>query len=143
MNYLKMGQPISNLDYIKQDHGPTPEPSKFLFIRDRLESNGALEKIETHYFGRTQIKYVAKREPEIDVFEKEELVIINDVLESIGDTNATELSDYTHTFIAWIFANHKENLPFYTFLLTNKDPELKDYKWADKVIKAHQKSPDA
>jgi len=140
MNYLIKGKPISDLEYIKQERGPTPDPSGFLSIRDKLETKGELQKVETDYFGRTQIRYIAKREPFIDVFEKEELVLINDVIESIGDTNATDISDYTHTFIAWIFANNKERLPFYTFLLTNKEPDLKDYKWAEKTIQRYEKN---
>lgn len=137
MNYLKKGKPITELEYIKQERGPTPDPVKYLSIRDKLEIKGELQKIETDYFGRTQIRYIAKRQPVIDVFEKEELVLINDVIESIGDNNAADISDYIHTFIAWIFAQHKEQLPFYTFLLTNREPDLKDYKWAENSIRRY------
>jgi hypothetical protein len=138
MSYLKTGKPLTDLTYIKQERGPTPEPSKFLSIRDSLIANGDLAKINADYFGRMQVKFIAKREPKIDVFEKDEIVLINDVIESISDRNASEISDYTHQFIAWIFSNHKEELPFYTFLLTHSEPELKDYKWANRSIKAYQ-----
>jgi Protein of unknown function (DUF4065) len=134
MNYLKRGNPISELEYIKQELGPTPTPAKFLSVRTKLENEGELEKIEVDYFGRKQIRYIAKRQPNVDVFEKDEIVLINDVLESLGDVSAKGISDYTHTFISWIFANHMENLPFYTFLLTNKEPDLSDYEWAKKSI---------
>ncbi len=143
MNYLKKGVPISDLKYIKQAFGPTPEPSHFLSIRDRLVANKELEKISTLYFGRAQIKFIAKRKPNIDVFEKDEIVLINDVLESISDSSATEISDYTHQFIAWIFANNKEELPFYTFLLTHTEPDSKDYQWANKAIKEYLKDQKA
>lgn len=139
MNYLRKGKPISNLEYIKQELGPTPKPSLYLSVRSKLEASGELEKIETDYFGRKQIRHIAKRQPNIDVFEKDELVLINDVIESIGDKNAKDLSDYTHTFISWIVANNMEHLPFYTFLLTNKEPELKDYAWAENAIKEYEK----
>jgi len=140
MSYLKTGHPISSFKYIKQEFGPTPEPSKFLSIRDALVSTGDLEQIKSDYFGRKQLKFVANREPKIDVFTKGELVLINDVIESISDHNATEISDYTHQFIAWIFANHKEELPFYTFLLTRSEPASGDYEWARKSIRAYKSS---
>src|SRR6266487_4488799 len=66
MNYLKTGKPISDFDYIKQDHGPTPDPSHYLSIRDWLVINDELEKVESDYFGRTQIKYFPKREPKLN-----------------------------------------------------------------------------
>jgi hypothetical protein len=138
MSYLKKGEPITELSYIKQERGPTPHPGKFLPVRDALVSSGELERIDTSYFGRTQNKYVAKREPKIDVFDKEEIFLIDDVLESICDHNASEISDYTHQFISWIVANHKEELPFYTFLITSKEPELRDYEWADKALKLYK-----
>jgi hypothetical protein len=143
MSYLKTGKPISIFEYIKQDYGPTPEPAQYLSIRDKLVFNEELEKVESNYFGRPQIKYVAKRKPKITVFEKEEIVLINDVIDSICDINASDISDYTHAFISWIFAKHKEKLPFYTFLLTSKEPEMKDYEWAKKAVKAYQKTKNA
>jgi hypothetical protein len=137
MSYLKNGKPISRLEYIKQEFGPTPDPKEFLSLRDTLILNNDLEKVEANYFGRTQIKYVAKREPNVSVFDKDEIVLINDVIESISDTNATEISDYTHQFISWIFASKKEKLPFYTFLLTNAEPETKHLNWANGLINSY------
>lgn len=143
MSYLKKGAPISDLTYIKQERGPTPDPAKFLSIRDSLVEKNELEKVNTVYFGRNQIRFIAKREPDVKVFEKEEIVLINDVIESISDHNATEISDYTHTFISWIFAQHKEELPFYAFLLTHTEPDSKDYQWAKKSIRDYVKNQKA
>lgn len=140
MSYLNKGKAISNLEYIKQERGPTPDPSVYLSVRDKLEITGELEKIEKDYFGRKQIRYIAKREAFIEVFSDEEIALISDVIESIEDINATDISDYTHTFIAWIFAHHKEHLPFYTFLLTSKEPDDKSIRWAEKSIRRYTKN---
>jgi hypothetical protein len=140
MSYLKTGKPISNLTYIKQEFGPTPEPSKYLSIRDHLTKTEELEKVETFYFGKKQTKFIAAREANIRVFDTDEIVLIDDVLESICELNAATISDFTHQFISWIFANHKEELPFYTFLLSKTEPEKKDYTWANQAIKAYYKS---
>jgi len=140
MSYLRTGNPITDFTYIKQERGPTPLPSIFLPIRDTLVANKELEKIDADYFGRKQQKFISKREPQIDVFDKDEIFLIDDVLESIGDHNAAEISDYTHQFLAWIIANDKEELPFYSFLLTENEPEVKDLEWANKSIKAYKSS---
>jgi hypothetical protein len=140
MSFLKFGHPITDLTYIKQEHGPTPTPSKFLQIREILVANGELEKVDADYFGRKQYKFIAKRNPRIEIFDKDEIFLIDEVLENICDQNATELSNYTHQFLAWIIANDKEELPFYSFLLTKDDAEPKDLEWADKSIKAYKSS---
>ena len=140
VNYLKTGKPITELTYIKQEKGPTPNPNKFLSIRDALVANGDLEKIEMDYFGRTQQKFIAKREPNINVFTKEEIFLIDGVLESICDHNATEISELSHLFLAWNIAENKEELPFHSFLLDIEDPTDKDLEWANKEIKLFKKS---
>jgi hypothetical protein len=140
MSYFKKGKAITDFRYMKQELGPTPDPAQFLPTREDLVAKGDLQKTNADYFGRTQFKYIASREPDIEVFEKDEIFLINDVIESIGDQNGAEISDYTHQFIAWIFANHKEELPFYTFLLTSKEPEAKDYEWAAKALKIYEAS---
>jgi hypothetical protein len=138
VSYLKTGQPISDLSYIKQERGPTPNPNKFLPLRDFLVSNGDLEKIDVNYFGFLQNKFISKREPRIKVFTKDEIFLIDEVLSSISDQNASEISEYTHNFLAWIFANNKEELPFYSFLLTTADLNAKDFEWAKKSIKTYK-----
>ena len=138
MAYLKTGSPITNFEYIKQEFGPTPEPKPFLDARDMLEIAGDLKKIEIDYFGRKQVKFIAQRDPDVSVFKKDELVIINDVIESISNVSASQISDYTHTFISWVFARPKEKLPFYTFLLTSTDPETKHFEWANDIIKSYK-----
>ncbi len=69
MHYLKKGFSITELSYIKQEHGPIPDPAKYLYIRDSLEANGDLKRINAEYFGRKQLKFISTREPNIEVFE--------------------------------------------------------------------------
>jgi hypothetical protein len=141
--YLKTGGPISDFKYIKQDQGPTPAPGQFLPLRDYLVTNNDLQKIDVDCFGKTQYKFIAKREPKIDVFTKEEIFAIDEVLESIGEMTAAELSEYTHQLIAWIVAKDKEELPLYSYLLTKEEPEAKDIEWANNAIREYESSLNA
>lgn len=140
MNYLKKGEPLTIFRYIKQQPGPTPDPSQFLPMVEYLIDKGDLTKINARYFGSTQLKYLPRREPQIEVFEKDELMLINDFIESICDPIASDLSDYIHNSLAWIIAYEGEELPFYSLLLKSKEPEEKDYKWAEKALKAYEAS---
>lgn len=139
VSYLKAGKPISQLTYIKQERGPTPHPVKFLPIRDALVTNADLEKVEVDYFGRIQQKFIAKREPDINVFNKDEIFLMDAVLENICDHNATEISDLSHLFLAWNIAENKEELPFFSFLLETEEPTAADYDWANKEIKLYKR----
>lgn len=140
MSYLKRGKPVTAFDYIKQGFGHTPNPSSFLSIRDSLVSNKQLQKVESEYFGRKQIKFISNSTADINVFDKGEIVLIDEVLESLCQMSAKEVSDYSHTFISWKFAQDKEKLPMFTFLLSKEDPSTKDYAWATKEIEAYRKN---
>lgn len=141
MSYLRTKKPISDLSYIKQAKGPTtPQPSKFLPIRDHLVTKGDLEKIEVDYFGRKQHKFIAKRDPDIKVFNKDEIFLIDEVLDFICEQNATQISDLTHLFDCWQIAEDKEELPFHSFLLNHEEPSAKDLAWAEASIKKYKKS---
>jgi hypothetical protein len=133
--YLKTGNPISEFKYVKQQHGPTPEPVMFLSIKEQLEVSGELEIIEAEYFGRIQKRFIAKRAPSVDVFTAAQIAIMDDVLSSIGDWNGSEASDFSHQFPAWQVAEDKEELPFFTFLLTSSPPREEDIAWAKSEIK--------
>ena len=139
MSYVKNRKPITDFKYIKTEHGPTPDPAQFLPTRKHLVANGDLQKIKADYFGRTQFKYIASREPDTEVFDKDEISLINDVIENIFNQNGTEMMDVYQSF-AWIFANENEEMPLYSFLFTSKKPEAKDYEWAAKVLKNYEAS---
>jgi hypothetical protein len=135
MNYVEKGETITGMDYIRQDRGQTPKPQDFLQIRDELCLLGEIEKVEKLYFGRKQIKYISNSKPKLNNINKEELRLIDSILGILSSYNATDVSDYSHTFISWKFAKDKEELPFYTFLLTKKDPECEDIAWAKRMYK--------
>jgi hypothetical protein len=140
MSYLKKGMPISHFEYIKQKFGPTPKPAQFLQIKDELITKKEMDVVDVNYFGREQKKFRALREPDMSVFSSDEINIINSVLDSICDTNAVDISEYSHKFIAWQFASEKESLPYYTFLLSNKEPEPQDHEWAKRSMERYKQS---
>lgn len=130
INYLQTGSPISDLKYVKQEFGPTPEPSQFLSLRDDLVRTGAMEIEIGEYFGRPQKRLLPKRTSELKYFQGTEIALIDNVLHNIRDLNASEASELTHKFPAWEVANNKEALPLYTFLISCKEPSQEDIDWA-------------
>ncbi|AYB29344.1 Panacea domain-containing protein [Chryseolinea soli] len=134
ISYLKRGKGISNFTYVKQTFGPTPEPRQFLFLRDTMVASGDIEITESEFFGRLQKRFVARREPEVDVFNVEEIIIIDDVLSNIEDFTGAQISEMSHEFPAWKAAADREELPLFTFLLSSKTPTESDIEWAKAAI---------
>lgn len=131
INYLKTGYPISDFKYIKQERGPTPEPSQFLRLRSDLERSSSIEMVEAEYFGRLQKRLVAKRRANLDEFSSSEIALIDGILNDLRDLKGTQASDLSHQYPAWQVAGQKEVLPFYTFLITSKEASDEDIKWAN------------
>ncbi len=130
VSYLKRGKPISSFKYVKQKLGPTPEPSTFLTLRNELIQSGTLLNQESVFFGRIQQKLVASREPIYDFFDKEEIILIDEIISEVSKYNGTEISDITHQYPSWQVAMPREELPYYTFLLSSKSPSEEDISWA-------------
>jgi len=137
MSYLKFGKPITDFKYIKQEFGPTPEPGKYLAVRDKLVSSGALTVVKEQYYQTFQNKFIPTRSADMNVFDKNEIVLIDEVIDWFGEQNATDISNYTHDSLAWKLADNYEELPFFTFLLTSKPPTDKDRKESLKAIEKY------
>ena len=137
MSFLKFGKPITDFKYIKQEFGPTPEPGKYLAVRDKLVTAGTLTVLKEQYYKTFQDKFIANRTADIDVFDKNEIVLIDEVIDWCGDQNATDISNYTHDSLAWQLAGNYEELPFFTFLLTSKTPTDKDRQESLKAIEKY------
>jgi hypothetical protein len=138
VNYLRTGSPISDFTYVKQEFGPTPEPSQWLAIKQMLLESGEAIVKEQNYFGRVQKRLIATRDADISHFSSEEIDLINEIISSIGDWTAVQASDYSHQYPAWLAAEDRERLPFYTFLLSAKPPSDKDIEWAKAELKRVQ-----
>ncbi len=136
LSYLNFKKPVSGLKYVKQDFGPTPKPSDFFSLRDELVDNEELEVMRSDFFGRVQTKYIPKRSVNTELFTKDEILLIDQVLAKLSGYNATGISNYSHTFLAWKLASNMEELPFYSFILTSKTPDESDILWAKNKIKS-------
>jgi len=133
--YLKFEHPISKLNYVKQDRGATPAPNQFLSLRDDLVKKNHLQEVKADFFGFVQKRYIPLRQPDINVFDKEEIVLIDQVLGMLAAHNASSISDLSHKHVSWQVSENMDELPFYSYLLTSRPPNELDIKWAQEEIK--------
>ena len=133
MTYMAKGKKLTDLDYVRQENGPTPETTRFLSLLQILKDTNAIEEVRIPYFNYKLKRLNARRHANIDVFEKDEIVLIDGVIKKMSVLTARELSDLTHNLLAWQLSHNMEPLPDHTFLLTSKEPEPHHIKWGMKV----------
>ncbi len=98
--YEKYEEQLIGATYIKNKYGPTP--THFRKLIESMEENGDLVRVAKEYYNYPQTKYLPCREPDISILSATELETINDVLNRLGEMNATQISEYSHKDIPWI-----------------------------------------
>jgi len=98
--YEKYEEQMIGATYIKNKYGPTP--THFRKLIESMEENGDLVRVAKEYYNYPQTKYLPCREPDISILSATELETINDVLNRLGEMNATQISEYSHKDIPWI-----------------------------------------
>lgn len=93
LNYLKNGQPVSDLNYVKEVEGIAPAP---------------------HQFAQIQEAITFRREVNFDVFGEEEIKLMDEVLRNISNSG-DEIFNYAKSLLAWELSDYHEEIPFYTF----------------------------
>lgn len=131
-NYGATGEPITGETYIKKPRGPV---SKLLpAILEELEKEGKLTARKVVQFGFPKHEYISKIPADVSGFSDIELGIVDDVIRSISNFSATEISEYSHDRV-WLLANENEEIPYFTFYVSepgeiNED----DLDWARKSL---------
>jgi len=108
--YERYEEQLIGATYIKNNYGPTPK--EFVKIVKEMEGKDLL-KVKTKYYKHPQTKYLPLRESDLSKLKANELRMIDSVLESLSDKNATDISEYSHNDVPW---------------LTTEDGEVIDYE---------------
>jgi len=100
--YEKYEEQLIGATYIKNHYGPTP--IEFQEIVQQMIQEGELEKVTSTYFQREQKKYLPHRQPNLGLFNAQEVKIIDEVLNKLSDMTARTISEYSHQDVPWIVA---------------------------------------
>jgi len=137
--FLKTGKTISGFNYVRQQFGPTPAPSEFMPIRQRMIDNGSvIEQTEEGFGGKYKSKLFPKKDYQLGHFSSVEREILDKVISEMETFTAEGISDNSHKEIAWQLAHNMESLPHFTYLLTKAELNQDDLRWATDKIAAHR-----
>jgi len=106
-----LGRPISGAAYQKLPWGPAPR--RLLPVRDRLLRNHDVE-LRRRYdaFGYAHDVVVPLREPDISVFTRNELQIVDEIIDELRPLSAAQISLVSHEDAAWQLVEEGETIPY-------------------------------
>ena len=114
--YRSLGHSITGAEYQHLSEGPAPR--ELLEVRADLIKDGSIELQKSPYLNSIQHRIVAMREADADVFNDEELAIMDEIIESLWDMNGTQVSDMSHSEIGWQVTDEYETIPYRTAWLS-------------------------
>lgn len=109
LNYKNTLKSITGLRYIRYTYGPIIEGKNYELILN-LDSKFEKEDREINYNIRTKIH--SKNNYDLSLFSKDEIKVIDEVIELLKDKTATNISDLSHEEIAWIETKDNELISY-------------------------------
>ncbi|MBU1053104.1 MAG: DUF4065 domain-containing protein [Proteobacteria bacterium] len=96
--YEKYEEQLIGATYIKNKYGPTPK--EFIKVIEEMEGKD-LVRVKDNYFKYPQTKYLPLRKSDLTQLKAHEKEVIDDVLNTLSNMNASEISEYSHNDVPW------------------------------------------
>jgi len=108
--YEKYEEQLIGAVYIKNHHGPTP--IEFQKIIEEMIDKKELELVKSTYFEYPQKKYLPHREPDLSLFNANEIKLIDEVIHRFSNMNAASISEYSHGDVPWIVTETNKKIEY-------------------------------
>lgn len=129
LHFLRDGRPLTGVDYIKQQFGPTARHLGWA-LRE-LVSRGKLLVTEREFFGFPKADFTVLEAPSEDALSQDEKGLLDEVSDFVCLRNAKEISELSHN-AAWDSVDFGEVIPYYTaFALVPCEVTDSDVEWAE------------
>ncbi|MDR0900130.1 MAG: SocA family protein [Methanobrevibacter sp.] len=99
---------ITDETYIKKRNGPTPD--HFDVCCDELRNENKIDNEKVPVISYHRDRYFSLNEPNTSLLSKEELEVIDDVINNLSHMNASQISDYSHGDKPWRVAEFLQPL---------------------------------
>lgn len=124
--YEKYEEQLIGATYIKNHYGPTP--TEFVKIVEDMEGKD-LKKVQDSYFQYPQTKYLPLRLPDMSKINinGDEQKLIDDVINSLSDMNAKQISEYSHNDVPWQTTDEGEVIDYESVFYRTPPYSVRDY----------------
>ena len=109
LHFMNNGMPLTGVDYLKQQFGPTAR--NLGAAVDELSREGRVSVSVRKYYGFEKKDYVSLEEPDPTVIGNEAQALLNDVIDYVCGKSAKEISELSHDR-AWEAARMGERIPY-------------------------------
>ena len=123
--YEKYEEQLIGATYIKNHHGPTP--IEFQTIVNEMIENKEIEIVKSKYFQHLQKKYLPHQEPDLSVFNANEIKVIDDVLQKLSGMNASTISEYSHQDVPWIVTPERQKIDYESVFYRTPAYSVREY----------------
>lgn len=123
--YEKYEEQLIGATYIKNHHGPTP--IEFQSIVNEMIENKEIEVVKSKYFQLLQKKYLPHREPDLTIFNANEIKLIDDVLQKLSGMNASTISEYSHQDVPWIVTPERQRIDYESVFYRTPAYSVREY----------------
>lgn len=131
--YEKYEEQLIGATYIKNHHGPTP--IEFQSIVNEMIENKEIEVVKSKYFQHLQKKYLPHQEPDLSVFNANEIKVIDDVLQKLSSMNASTISEYSHQDVPWMVTSERQKIDYESVFYRTPAYSVREY--SNHEIQAH------
>lgn len=123
--YEKYEEQLIGATYKKNHHGPTP--MEFPAIINAMIEDCVIEVVKSNYFQHFQKKYLPRKEPDLSVFNANEIKVIDDVLQKLSDMNAATISEYSHQDIPWMVTPDQKKIDYESVFYRTPAYSVREY----------------
>ncbi|MEN5083917.1 Panacea domain-containing protein [Bosea sp. TWI1241] len=135
LHFVDKGEPLTGVDYVKQQFGPTARHLKWGL--DELVREGALRVSQERYFGLPKYVFRSLREPASNHLSDDDRTLLDEVLKFVADHSATAISELSHNE-AWHAFETGEVIPYETaYWLVPTEVTDEDMIWAEAQMREH------
>jgi hypothetical protein len=134
--YQKLGHSITGATYLKLPFGPAPKEGRGLL--NLLRATGRIDIRDEELFDYSQDRIVATGPANVDVFDADELGVVEQVVEAFHGHNNTQMRDASHRdFAGWALAREEmDEIPYSTVYLSPPEPpESADSKHVQDLVR--------
>jgi len=123
--YERYEEQLIGATYIKNHHGPTPV--EFREVIKEMINNKEVAKVLNDYFKYPQTKYLPLRKHDLSLLKATEIEVIDEVLNRLGDMNATQISDYSHNDVPWLTTEDKKAIEYESVFYRTAPYSVREY----------------
>jgi hypothetical protein len=123
--YANLGEPITGATYQRLDRGPAPR--QLLPVQRELLDEKRIRIERRQRFSYVQKRIVPCDEPNLDLFDADEIALVDEIIEVLRDQSATDVSAISHSLSAgWQIADPFEDIPYSSVFLSAGPPSELD-----------------